>query len=133
MKYPRRTKQLLFKKNKTRKIGGLRRVIDVTIPEEFASQITEILQLDNSSENITLNLHEAQGLNLSLSEIMLKLGATEELLNTKCFAFQALNIFMESSFIVASIGSLSYCDTIEKSVLSRISMPKQYSILFVRK
>ena len=43
MKYPRRTKQLLFKKNKTRKIGGLRRVIDVTIPEEFASQITEIL------------------------------------------------------------------------------------------
>jgi len=65
--------------------GGTQRV-DVSVPEEFSETIGELLWLDVRPNHMLFNLHKAPGVNVTLRNIMIRLGATEELLNTKCFA-----------------------------------------------
>jgi len=65
--------------------GGVQRV-DVSVPEEFSETIGELLWLDVRPNHMLFNLHKAPGVNVTLRNIMIRLGATEELLNTKCFA-----------------------------------------------
>lgn len=77
-----------YRKQKTtrkkRQTGGSKK-LGIKIPEEIFPAISELLWLDAPS-NIDLQLEYKPGLNNVLRKIMYTLGATEELLNTKCFA-----------------------------------------------
>lgn len=80
-----RTKRQFKNKTRSHQKGGVRSV-NITIPEEFSDTIGELLWLDNRPTHIRINTHNEPGVNVTLRDIMIRLGATNELLNTKCFA-----------------------------------------------
>lgn len=80
-----RTKRQFKNKTRRQQKGGLR-TVDITVSEEFSGTISELLWFDNRPDHVLISIHSEPGVNVTLRDIMIRLGATDELLNTKCFA-----------------------------------------------
>jgi len=80
-----RTKRQFKNKTRRKQKGGLRNV-SISVPKEFSESVKELLWSDNRAKNVQIDIHDEPGVNVTLREIMLRFGATDELLNTKCFA-----------------------------------------------
>jgi len=76
--------QKYFKLKKINQSGGRR--IEMNIASELYTYIYNLLWLDTRASNIELIFNQSSEINKILTKIMYQLGATEELLNLKCFA-----------------------------------------------
>lgn len=70
-------------RRKGRKIqrGGIPKMkIEISLPQEVSSSVSELLWLDNASEHIDLKLNTYSGIDRALKDVILLLGATESIL-----------------------------------------------------
>lgn len=94
----RSRRKFQFKNKTRRKRGGLRNV-NISVPKEFSETVGELLWFDNRANNVRMDIHDEPGVNVTLREIMIRLGATDELLNTKCFAICGPTAVGKTKFI----------------------------------
>ena len=71
-------------RRKSRKIkqrGGVKLSIKIDLPEEIVPALSEVLWLDREPEQLHLTLNAYSGINGSLRNLLMQLGATERMLN----------------------------------------------------